>query len=92
MVVAFDAALRQTPIVGTAVGLVADVASHGAVAVPVEHDDRLAGAIRAALRPETARELRTEARRSVGSDFLAAQTAERLMLMCQNPAILEMAA
>lgn len=92
LIVALEAALCGTPIVGTAVGLVADFAPEAAIAVAVGDNGALADAIRTALHPETGRALGTVARRLVTSGYLAAQTAERLMSMYRNPAMAETAA
>jgi glycosyltransferase involved in cell wall biosynthesis len=81
LVVALEAALCGTPIVGTAVGLVAEFAPEAAVAVPVGDDRGLAAAIRAVLVPGAGAKLGMAARRLVESDYIAANTAERLIAM-----------
>lgn len=90
-VVVLEAALCQTPIVGTAVGLVADFAPAAALAVPVGDDASLAGAILAALRPEKGQALRTVAHRLVRSEYLAAHTAQTLVSMYGNLTMAKMA-
>lgn len=84
LVVALEAALCGTPLVGTAVGLVADLAPDAALAVPVGDDARLAEALRTALQPERRDELRTAARRVVAREYLAPQTAERLVALYRD--------
>ena len=86
LVVALEAALCGTPTVGTAVGLVADFASPSAPAVPVGDDGALAGTIQAALQPDIGPELGRAACRLVRAEYLAAQTADRLMAMYRNHA------
>jgi glycosyltransferase involved in cell wall biosynthesis len=81
LVVALEAALCGTPTVGTAVGLVADFASPAAPAVPIGDDRRLAETIQSALQPNVGPELGRAACRLVRSDYLAAQTADRLVAM-----------
>jgi glycosyltransferase involved in cell wall biosynthesis len=83
LVVALEAALCGTPIAGTAVGLVADFAPEAALAVPVADDAGLAAAIHAAAQPQTGQALAQTALRLVGSQYLASQTAERLMTLYQ---------
>lgn len=92
LVVALEAALCGTPVVGTAVGLVADWAPSAAMAVPVGGDADLAEAIRAVLQSGTGAALGMAARRIVARDCLAAQTAERLVTIYRNPAMLDAAA
>jgi glycosyltransferase involved in cell wall biosynthesis len=84
LVVALEAALCGTPVVGTAVGLVSDFASPAAPAAPVGDDKALAGSIQAALQPEIGRALGEAACRLVRSDYLAAQTADKLIAMYRN--------
>jgi glycosyltransferase involved in cell wall biosynthesis len=81
MVVALEAALCDLPLVGTSVGLVRDFAPEAAIAVPVGDHELLAEGIRRALVPEEGQRLRANAHRLVESQYLAAQTAERLMAM-----------
>lgn len=78
-VVALEAALCGTPVVGTAVGLVADFAPQAAIAVLPGDDAALADAICRALQPERRQALGTAVHRLVESEYLAAQTAEKLM-------------
>ncbi len=92
LVVTLEAALCGTPIAGTAVGVVADFAPEAAMAVPVGDDRELAAAIQAAAQPETGQALALAARRLVGSEYLAGQTAERLMALYRCPAMAEMEA
>lgn len=80
-VVTLEAALCQTPIVGTAVGLVTDFAPEAAIAVPIGDDRALAGAICAAVHRETGRKLAAAAQQHVESKYLAAHTARHLMTM-----------
>jgi glycosyltransferase involved in cell wall biosynthesis len=89
LVVALEAALCGTPIVGTAVGLVADFAPKAARAVPVGDDGELAAAIVAAARSETGQALARAARQVVGSEYLAVHTAEQLMSLYRHPARME---
>lgn len=84
LVVALEAALCGTPVVGTAVGLVADFSSPTAPAVPVGNDRALAESIRAALQPELGSALGRAACRLVRSEYLATHTADRLMAMYRN--------
>ncbi len=86
LVVALEAALCETPVIGTAVGLVADFSSPAAPAVPVGDDHALAHCIQAALRPEVGQEMGRTVCRLVRSEYLAAQTADRLMAMYRNHA------
>jgi glycosyltransferase involved in cell wall biosynthesis len=92
LVVALEAALCGTPVVGTAVGLVADFASAAAPAVPVGDDKRLAETIQAALQPEIGQALGSAACRLVRSDYLATQTAGTLMAMYRNHSTMSRAA
>jgi glycosyltransferase involved in cell wall biosynthesis len=92
LVVALEAALCGTPTVGTAVGLVADFASSAAPAVPIGDDARLAETIQAALQPDIGPELGRAACRLVRSDYLAAQTADRLMAMYRAHSITDRSA
>lgn len=85
LVVALEAALCGAPIVGTAVGLVADFAPEAAVAVPAGDDAALAGALREVLSPAKRQALRNAAYRRVESEYLAAHTADRLMALYANP-------
>jgi glycosyltransferase involved in cell wall biosynthesis len=89
LVVALEAAVCGTPIVGTAVGLVADLAPQGATAVPVGDDGALAEAICAAARADTGAALATAAGRLVESDHLAAHTADRLTSIYRHAAMAE---
>ena len=91
LVVALEAAVCGTPIVGTAVGLVADLAPQAATAVPVGDDGCLAEAIRDAVRADTGPALATAARRIVVSDYLAAHTADGLLSIYRHAATPEMA-
>jgi glycosyltransferase involved in cell wall biosynthesis len=88
MVVALEAALCGLPLVGTSVGLIRDFAPEGAIAVPVGDHGLLARAISRALVPEVGQPLSARAHRLVESDYLAAQTAERLMSMYGKPTAL----
>ena len=89
LVVALETALCGTPLVGTAVGLVADFAPEAALAVPVGDDGALAAAIHAAAQPETGQALALAALRLVGSEYLAVQTVERLMSLYRRAATIE---
>jgi len=91
LVVALEAAVCGTPIVGTAVGLVADLAPQAAMVVRVGDDRALAEAIRAAVQAETGLSLETAARRLVRSDYLAAHTADGLLSIYRDAATPEMA-
>jgi glycosyltransferase involved in cell wall biosynthesis len=80
-VVALEAALCGTPIVGTAVGVVADFAPEAALAGPVGDDAWLAEALCSALQPKTGRALSNAAGRRARSHYLASHTADTLMAM-----------
>lgn len=112
LVVALEAALCGTPLVGTAVGLVADFAPEAARSVPVGDDGALAAALQAVAQPAVSvgtgpldrladqpscsqararagQALATVARRLVGSEYLAARTAERLLSLYRQPVQVE---
>ena len=91
LVVALEAAFCGTPIAGTAVGLVADLAPDAATAVPVGDDRALAEAIRGVVRADTGPALATAARQLVASDHLAAHTADRLVSIYRHAATPQMA-
>jgi glycosyltransferase involved in cell wall biosynthesis len=73
------------------VGLVADFAPDAALAVPVGDDARLAEAIHTALQAEQGAALETAAHSIVASEYLAAQTAERLIDLYRDLTVAERA-
>lgn len=76
--VALEAGLCGLPIVGTAVGVVTDLAPESAIAVPVGGSGALADALTALLDPDRRRALAGAAHTLVRSQYLAGDTAERL--------------
>jgi glycosyltransferase involved in cell wall biosynthesis len=79
--VVLEATLCGTPVVGTAVGLVADLAPERAVAVPIGDEAALAAAICAGLQSHTGELPSVSSLRLLEAESVAAHTADSLLEM-----------
>jgi glycosyltransferase involved in cell wall biosynthesis len=84
LVVALEAALSDLAIVGTDVGVIADLAPHAALAVPVLDEVLLARALCRARDPSLRARVTTAASKVARAEFEAATTAERLVQLYQT--------
>ena len=84
LVVALEAALSGLAIVGTDVGVIADLAPHAALAVPVMDEVLLAQALCRARDPIVREHVASAASMVARAEFEAATTAERLVQLYQT--------